>query len=152
MTVRITYPNVPKDLFAAMMHVENFVNSCGFSTILLELIRLRVSQINNCAYCIDMHYKEAVAAGETPLRLYSLSVWRDTDYYDAKEQAALAWCEAITAIHGNNAFDELFAEMQKHFKDSEIAHLILAITQINSWTRLTKSFGFPPGRYQAGSH
>lgn len=152
MTVRIAFPNVPKNLIAAMMHVENYVNACGFSVRLLELLRLRVSQINGCAYCIDMHYKEAIAAGETPLRLYSLSVWRDTDFYDAKEQAALAWCEAVTAIYDNNPTDDLFAEMQQHFKDSEIANLTLAITQINSWARLCKSFGFASGHYQAGGH
>lgn len=152
MTTRIPFPHVPKDLMAVMMQVENYVNSCGFSTLFLELLRLRTSQINGCAYCIDMHYKEAIAAGEDPLRLYSLPVWRDTDYYDAKEQAALAWCEAVTVIHDNNITDNLFGEMQRHFKDTEIAHLTLAITQINSWTRLTKSFGFAPGSYQVGGH
>jgi AhpD family alkylhydroperoxidase len=152
MTVRIPFPQVPKDLMAAMMQVENYVNACGFSARLLELLRLRASQINGCAYCIDMHYKEAIAAGEEPLRLYSLSVWRDTDFYAAKEQAALAWCETITSIHDSNPIDDLFTEMQRHFKDTEIAHLTLAITQINSWTRLVKSFGFPPGHYQVGGH
>jgi AhpD family alkylhydroperoxidase len=152
MTVRIAFPNVPKNLIAAMMHVENYVNACGFNMRLLELLRLHASQINGCAYCIDMHYKEAIAAGETPMRLYSLSVWRGTDFYDAQEQAALAWCEAITAIHENNPTDELFGEMQRHFKDSEIANLTLAITQINSWIRLSKSFGFAPGHYEAGRH
>jgi AhpD family alkylhydroperoxidase len=152
MAARIPFPHVPKDLMAAMMHVENYVNSCGFSARLLELLRLRTSQINGCAYCIDMHYKEAIAAGEEPLRLYSLSVWRDTDFYDAKEQAALAWCEGVTSAHDNNLTGNLFAEIQRHFKDDEIANLTLAITQINSWTRLAKSFGFPPGRYQAGGH
>ncbi len=152
MTTRIPFPQVPEDLIAAMMQLENYVNSCGFSTRLLELLRFRVSQINGCAYCIDMHYKEALAAGEDPLRLYSLSVWRDTDFYDTKEQAALAWCEAVTSIHDNSLSDDLFIKMQQYFKDAEIAHLTLAITQINSWTRLTKSFGFAPGRYQAGGH
>ena len=152
MAVRIPFLHVPKDLITAMIQVENYVNSCGFSTRFLELLRLRTSQINGCAYCIDMHYKEAIAAGEEPLRLYSLSVWRDTDFYDVKEQAALAWCEAVTVIHGDNLTDILFAEMQRHFSDTEIANLTLAITQINSWTRLAKSFGFAPGRYQAGAH
>ena len=152
MTTRIPFPQVPEDLIAAMMQLENYVNSCGFSTRLLELLRFRVSQINGCAYCIDMHYKEALAAGEDPLRLYSLSVWRDTDFYDTKEQAALAWCEAVTSLHDNNLADDLFADMRQYFKDAEIAHLTLAITQINSWTRLAKSFGFAPGRYQAGGH
>lgn len=152
MTVRIPFSRVPKDLIATMMQVENYVNSCGFGTRLLELLRLRVSQINGCAYCIDMHYKEAIATGEEPLRLYSLSVWRNTDFYDAKEQAALAWCEAITVINGNDLTDDLFAEMQRHFNDTEIAHLTFAVTQINSWTRLAKSFGFAPGRYQVGGH
>ena len=152
MSARIPFLHIPKELMAAMMHVENYVNSCGFSTRLLELLRLRTSQINGCAYCIDMHYKEAIAAGEEPLRLYSLSVWRDTDFYDAKEQAALAWCEAVTSIQDHDLTDHLFADMQRHFKDDEIAHLTLAVTQINSWTRLAKSFGFPPGYYQVGKH
>jgi AhpD family alkylhydroperoxidase len=152
MTVRISFPSTPKGLMGAMMQVENYVNSCDISTRLLELLRLRVSQMNGCAYCIDMHYKEAIAAGEESLRLYSLSVWRDTDCYDAKEQAALAWCEAVTFIHDRNLADNLFVEMQQHFKDDDIAHLTLAITQINSWTRLVKAFGFPPGRYQVGGH
>ena len=150
MTARIPFTHVPKDPLAVMMQVENYVNSCGFSVCLLEILRLRASQINGCAYCIDMHFKEAIAAGEEPLRLYSLSVWRDTDFYDAKEQAALAWCEAITLIHDNSAIDSLFAALKRHFNESEIAHLTLAIVQINSWTRLAKSFGFLPGRYQAG--
>ncbi len=152
MTMRIPFPQVPKDIVATMMQVENYVNTGGFSARFLELLRLRVSQINGCAYCIDMHYKEAITAGEEPLRLYSLPMWRDTDFYDAKEQAALAWCEAVTSIHDNDLFDDLFVKMQRHFKNNEIAHLTLAITQINSWTRLAKAFGFPPGRYQAGQH
>ena len=150
MTIRIPYPSVPKNLMGAMMHVENHIKTCGFSIKFLELLRVRVAQINACAYCIDMHYKEALAAGEEPLRLYSLPTWRDTDFYDAREMAALAWCEAITDIQKTSNFDTLFAEMQKHFKEDEIAHLTLAITQINSWTRLVKPFGFTPGLYQAG--
>lgn len=152
MTARIPFVDVPKDLMAVMMHVEHYVNSCGLNVRLLELLRLRTSQINGCAYCIDMHYKEALAAGEAALRLYSLSVWRDTDFYDAKEQAALAWCEAITLIHDNSLIDDLFAALQRHFNDIEIARLTFAIAQINSWTRLAKSFGFPVGRYQVGGH
>ena len=152
MTVRIPFPHVPKDLISAMMQLENYVNSCGFSTRLLELIRFRVSQINGCAYCIDMHYKEALAAGEDPLRLYSLSVWRDTDFYDTKEQAVLAWCEAVTSIHNNSLTNNLFVEMQHHFKDAEIAHLTLVTTQINSWNRLAKSFGFAAGHYEVRGH
>lgn len=152
MSARIPFSHVPKDLMATMMRVESYVNSRGFSVRLLELLRLRASQINGCAYCIDMHYKEAIAAGEEPLRLYSLSVWRDTEFYDAKEQAALAWCEAVTSIHGRDLSDNLFAAMQRHFKEDEIADLTFAITQINSWIRLAKSFGFPPGHYQAGGH
>lgn len=152
LTVRIPYTSVPKSLMSAMMHIESHVNSRGFSTRFLELLRVRVSQINGCAYCIDMHYKEAIAAGEEPLRLYSLSVWRDTDFYDDKEQAALAWCEAVTIIQDHNFNDILFSEMQLYFSDDEIAQLTLAITQINSWNRLVKSFGFSPGRYQVNGH
>ena len=152
MAVRIAFNYVPKDLISAMMQVENYVSSCGFSARFLELLRFRVSQLNGCAYCIDMHYKEAIAAGETPLRLYSLCVWRDTDFYDSKEQAALAWCEAVTAVHGNDSIDDLFVVMQQHFNDIQIADLTLTITQINAWTRLARSLGFSPGHYQAGAH
>lgn len=148
MTTRIPFQLVPGDLVLTMMQVEKYVNSCSFSPRFLELLRLRVSQINGCAYCIDMHYKEGIAAGEEPIRLYSLSVWRDMDFYNPKEQTALAWCEAVTSIHENNPLDDLFAGMQQHFDDNEIAHLTLVITQINSWTRLAKSFGFLPGYYQ----
>lgn len=152
MSVRIPYPRVPQALMDVMMHMENHINSCGFNARLLELLRLRSSQINGCAYCIDMHYKEAVAAGETALRLYSLAVWRDTDFFDAKEQAALAWCEAVTCVQADHPVDALFDDMRAHFSESEIAYLTLAITQINTWNRLVKSFGFPPGHYQVGAH
>jgi len=154
-TQRIPFSSVPKELIAAMMGVEHCIDAAGFDRRLLELLRLRVAQINGCAYCIDMHYKEAVAAGEAPHRLYTLSAWRETDFYDASEQAALAWCEAVTMPHGNCRDadeDRLFAELRRHFDEREVAYLTLVIAQLNAWTRLAKPFGFPAGRYQAGSH
>lgn len=152
MTQRLGYGEVPKPLFSAMMKLEQYVNNGAFSVRFLELMRFRVAQINGCVYCLDMHYKEAVAAGEQPLRLYSLSAWRETDYYDEKERAMLAWCEAVTAIDRATQLDALFAELQQHYQPAEIAHLTLAICQINSWTRLAKAFGFPGGLYQVGTH
>lgn len=152
MNTRISFEEVPKDLLSSMMTVENYVNSNGFDLKLLELIRCHVSQINKCAYCIDMHYKEAVAAGEDPQRLYSLTAWRETSYYTAKEQAVLEWSESVSLPHIKFDHQELYMELLKHMDLSDIANLTIAIAQINTWNRLAKSFGFKAGLYKVGHH
>lgn len=150
MTERIAYSEIPNALIECMMATEKYVNSCGFSPRLLELIRFRASQLNGCAYCIDMHHKEAIHAGEFPHRLYSLSAWGDTPFYTDEEKAALRWTEAITLLPEDRTSDRMVEEMQRFFDKATLANLTLAIVQINGWNRLAKSFGFEPGHYQAG--
>jgi len=150
---RLNFEQIPEELMSSMMKVENTVNKAGFDHSLLELIRYYVSQINQCAYCMDMHYKEAIAAGETEQRLHSIMAWRETDYYNEQERAVLAWTESVTQIaHASAEQQFLFENLSEYFAPEDIANLTLAITQINSWTRLAKSFGFEAGSYEVGQH
>lgn len=145
---RISQRDLPNGLMQSMLQVQNYIDNSGLDFKLLELIRMRVSQINSCAYCLDMHYKEGVAAGETPLRLVSVSAWRETPYYSLKEQAALAFAEVLTRLPEEQHSDAIHDELEKHFTKDEIANLTIAIAQINSWNRITRSFGTVPGNYQ----
>lgn len=145
---RITYKDVPAGLTQALLQVQQYVDNSGLDHKLLELLRFRVSQINSCAYCLDMHYKEAIHAGEDPVRLISVSAWRETPYYSEAEQAALAFAETLTHMHAEEHSDDIHKDLEKHFSKAEIAHLTLAIIQINSWNRLTRSFGTVPGKYK----
>lgn len=145
---RISFSDVPAGLTQVMLQVQHYVDHCGLDAKLLELLRFRVSQINSCAYCLDMHYKEATHAGEEPLRLLSVSAWRETPYYSAAEQAALAFAETLTHMAGEENSDAIHNELQKYFSKAEIANLTLAVTQINSWNRLVRSFGTVPGKYK----
>lgn len=145
---RISNSDLPAGLMDTMLNVEAYLAKCGLDTILLELLRTRVSQINGCAYCLDMHFKEAVHAGEDPLRLISLPAWRETPYYSPREQAVLAFSERLTATPGNEHSDDIHDELLKFFSKQEIACLTLAVTQINSWNRITRSFGTVPGNYR----
>lgn len=135
-------------VYNAMKQGQNYVDQCGFDATILELVRLRVSQINSCAYCLDMHYKEAIHAGETPLRLISVSAWRETTYYTPQEQAALAFAEALTHMPAEENSDAIHEALNKYFTKEEIANLTMAIVQINSWNRLVRSFGPTPGLYK----
>ena len=145
---RISHRDLPNGLMQSMLQVQHYIDNSGLDFKLLELVRMRVSQINSCAYCLDMHFKEGVAAGETPLRLVSVSAWRETPYYSFKEQAALAFAEVLTRLPEEQHSDDIHDELEKHFTKEEIANLTLAIAQINSWNRLTRSFGTVPGNYQ----
>lgn len=147
MPVRIPYQNVPPEIFSAMMQVEDTVNAGGLELGLLELVRQRASLINGCAYCIDMHYKDGQRAGQSPQRLYSLSAWRETDYYDARERAALAWTDALTRVAETRAPDDVYEAVSEHFSEAELAHLTLAVIAINAWNRLVLGFRFEPGSY-----
>jgi len=145
---RISPKEQPEGLYRVMKQVQDYIDSCGLDHRLLELMRTRVSQINGCAYCLDMHFKEAVHAGEDPLRLISVSAWRETAYYSDKEQAVLAFAERLTLLPENEHSDDIHDELLKHFSKHEIAYITLAVVQINSWNRLTKSFGPAPGHYK----
>ena len=119
-----------------------------FEPLLLELIKMRASQMNGCAYCLDMHSKDARANGETEQRLYGLSAWRETPYYSDRERAALEWTEAITDIGRSRAEDEVYNRVREHFSEEDMVKLTMAIVAINGWNRLAIAFRTPPGTYQ----
>ncbi|MGH2643528.1 MAG: carboxymuconolactone decarboxylase family protein [Chitinophagaceae bacterium] len=129
------YKTLP-DGYNAMMQLQKAVDQSSIDPKLLELIKLRSSQINGCAYCLDMHSKDATAIGENPQRMYVLNAWREAPFYSPKEKAALAWCEALTLISKTGAPDSVYEELHKHFNDKEIMELTFAIITINSWNRL----------------
>ncbi len=132
-----------------MRGLEHYINqSSGLEPSLRELVKTRASQLNGCAYCIDMHTKEARAAGETEQRLYALDAWRETPFYTDRERAALEWTEAITLIAEDHAPDELFVRVRQFFSEEELANLTLAIASINGWNRLMIAFRAVPGNYR----
>jgi AhpD family alkylhydroperoxidase len=132
--------------------LEHYVRRCGLEPALLELVKLRASQINGCAYCIDMHTKDARAHGETEQRLYALTAWRETPFFNDRERAALAWAEAVTEVAQAHAPDEVYESVHRHFSDKELVDLTLAVAAINSWNRLAISFRKVPGTYQPAKH
>jgi AhpD family alkylhydroperoxidase len=150
MKPRIDHRNVSPGALKAMFGLEGFVNRSGLETKLLDLVRFRVSQINGCAYCLDMHSKELRAAGETEQRLYALDAWRETPFFDEREQAALAWAEAVTLVGEGHVPDEVFRQAHEQFSDEELVNLTLAVVAINGWNRLNIAFRTVPGSYQAG--
>lgn len=145
---RISFQELPEGLYGTMKEVENYIDNCGFALRFLELIRYRVSLINHCAYCLDMHFKEAIHHGEQPHRLYSLAAWRETPYFSEKEALALELAERLTELPGSHVEDELYERLQQHFSKEEIGNLTLAVAHINSWNRLTQCFRPEPGKYQ----
>lgn len=148
MTQRLNYTQASPDGFKAMRQLQEHVENSGLEHPLLELVKMRASQINGCAYCLDMHSKDARAAGETEQRLYTLDAWRETPFYSDRERAALAWTEALTRISDNDVSDTLFAEARKHFSEKELVDLSFAIIAINGWNRLAIPFRSTPGIYQ----
>jgi AhpD family alkylhydroperoxidase len=136
--------------YKAMLNLELYVSrSSGIEPSLLELVKLRASQINGCAFCIDMHTKDARAAGETEQRLYALTAWRETPFYTDRERAALAWTEAVTLIGEGHVSDEVYEQVRQKFTDEELVNLTLAVVAINGWNRLAIAFRALPGSYQA---
>lgn len=148
MQPRINIASVNPGALNAMLGLANYLHQSGLDTKLLDLINLRVSQINGCAYCIDMHWKDLRAAGETEQRLYGLDAWRESPYYTERERAALAWAEAVTNITDGRVPDEVFEEAHRYFKDAELANLTLGVVAINGWNRLNIAFRTTPGTYQ----
>jgi AhpD family alkylhydroperoxidase len=131
-----------------MYKLQKYVDESGLEHSLLELIKTRVSQINGCAFCIDMHTKDARAAGETEQRLYGLSAWREAPYYSERERAALAWAEAITHISQTHASDEEYEAARAQFGAEELVKLTMAVIAINGWNRLAIAFRTEAGKYQ----
>ena len=151
MQPRMDYATVAPQALRAMYALEAHVRACGLEHSLLELVKTRASQINGCAYCIDMHTKDARAAGEDEQRLYALSAWREAPFYSPRERAALDWTEALTLIHQDHVSDELYREAREHFTEAELVNLTMAVVAINGWNRLAISFRTVPGTYQAKS-
>ena len=148
MEPRIDYARTTPQALAAMRALEAYVRGSSLEPELLELVRIRASQINGCAFCLDMHTKDARALGETEQRLYALSAWRETPFYNMRERAALAWCEALTRLPDDPVSDAHYEEVQRQFKQSEIVDLTMAIVAINGWNRLGVALRTVPGTYQ----
>lgn len=144
----VDYFKLAPEGVGAFLKFNKYVETSGLEPSLLELVKLRASQINGCAYCLDMHTKDARAAGETEQRLYTLSAWRETPFFSARERAALAWTEAITRISEHHIEDALYREVAEHFSQKEIVDLTLAVIAINGWNRLAIPFHSPVGSYQ----
>ena len=147
MQPRIDLRKTAPGAIQAMLGLQNYVNTSSLPPTLLELVKIRASQINACAYCLDMHTQDARANGETEQRLYALNAWRETPFFNDRERAALAWTESLTLLHQGHVPDEAFAEVRQHFTEEEIVNLSLAIVAINSWNRLMVAFRAVPGRY-----
>jgi AhpD family alkylhydroperoxidase len=148
MQPRIDYRKFAPEALKAMLGLEAYLKHCSLDHKLLHMLKLRASQINGCAFCIDMHWKDARALGETEQRLYGLDAWRESPYYTDRERAALAWTEAVTLISSTHAPDEEYAELQKHFSEQEIVDLIYLISTINVWNRIAIASRAVPGLYQ----
>jgi AhpD family alkylhydroperoxidase len=145
---RMDYQSASPKAIQAMLGLEKHLHGCSLEANLIHLVKLRVSQMNGCAYCIDMHWKDLRAAGEGEQRLYGLDAWREAPYYSARERAALAWAEALTRVTDGHVPDALFEEARKEFKETELADLALAVVTINAWNRLAIAFRSPAGAYQ----
>jgi AhpD family alkylhydroperoxidase len=142
------YVKAAPDGYKAMSALESYVRQSGLEHSLLELVKTRASQINGCAFCLDMHTQDARAAGETEQRLYTLSAWEETPFFTDRERAALAWTEAVTRVADTHVPDEMFERVRQHFTEKELADLTLAIVAINGWNRLSVAFRKVPGSYQ----
>lgn len=150
MKARIDVMNINPGIMHAMLGLERQVQKAGFDSKLLDLVRMRSSQINGCAYCLDMHSKDARANGETEQRLYGLSAWRETPYYSARERAALEWTEAVTLVAQTHVPDEVYERVREQFSEDELANLTLAVVSINGWNRLNIAARTVPGDYVPG--
>jgi AhpD family alkylhydroperoxidase len=148
MEERLNYWETSPQGLSAFRHLNTYVEDSGLERSLLELVKTRASQINGCAYCLDMHTKDARAAGETEQRLYTLTAWREAPFFSERERAALAWTEAVTRISEHHIEDALYDELRRHFSEKESVDLTLAIVTINGWNRLAIPFQTPAGRYQ----
>jgi AhpD family alkylhydroperoxidase len=148
MEPRVDFMKVGMGAFNALLGVEKYIHGSGLEQTLLHLIKIRASQINGCAYCIDMHWKDARVDGETEQRLYGLDAWEESPYYSDRERAALAWTEAVTNVQQGHVPDSVFEVVRKSFTDKELVDLTVAITAINSWNRLNIAARTVPGTYQ----
>ncbi len=145
---RLDYNKLAPEAMKAMHAVESYARRSGLDPMLLELVRLRASQINGCAYCVDMHTKDARAHGETEQRLYAVAVWREAPFFSERERASLAWTEAVTLISRDHVPDDVYAAARREFSEKELIDLTMAVIAINGWNRLAISFRALAGTYQ----
>ena len=145
---RIDAHETAPEAYEALLTLERYLHQCGLESSLIELVKLRASQINGCAHCIDMHTKDARAAGETEQRLFLLDPWRESPFYSPRERAALAWTEAVTRVSETHVPDETYREARQHYSEKELVDLNWVVVAINAWNRLAIPFRSPAGTYQ----
>ena len=148
MEERLGYSRIAPEAVEILRKLEHYVKGTGLEPDLIELVKIRASQLNGCAYCIDMHTKDARTRGESEQRLYGVSTWREAPFYSERERAALAWAESVTEIGRDRVPDELYIEVSRHFSEKELVDLTMAVIAINGWNRLAISFRTLPGSYQ----
>jgi AhpD family alkylhydroperoxidase len=148
MKSRLNYAKVAPGVYQAMEPLGEYLSGSGLDERLLNLVNFRVSQLNGCAYCLDMHSKDLIAQGESPQRLYSLDAWKEGPYYTARERAALAWAEAVTHIADGHAPDSVYEMARAQFSEKELSDLTLAVAAINAWNRLSIAARLVPGTYE----
>ena len=148
MKQRLKLTENAQDAMTAMLGLETYLAKSSLEKNLLHLLKFRVSQINGCAYCLDMHSKDLRHAGESEQRLYCLEAWRETPFYTGRERAALAWAESVTLVAESHVPDEVYEEARKEFSETELIDLTMAVVAINGWNRLCVAFRTEPGTYQ----
>ncbi len=151
MEPRIAFTKFAPEGVRALYALERHVRSSSLGETLIELVKMRASQINGCAFCLDMHSKDARAHGETEQRLYALNAWRETPFYTPRERAALAWTESLTLVSQTHVPDEVYEEVRKEFSEAEIVDLTYAVVAINGWNRIAIATRAVPGEYQAAA-
>lgn len=152
MEPRMNYGKAAPGVMKAMGALETYIADCGIEPALQDLVKLRASQINGCAYCVDMHSLDARAGGETEQRLYALPVWHETPFFTERERAALLWTEKVTLISQDHVPDDVYERVRAHFTEEDLANLTLIVATINAWNRLAISFRSVPGRYKPATH
>ena len=148
MKPRLDYGTVAPGTYDAMDALDRYLQDCSLEKALIMLVQLRASQLNGCAYCLDMHWKDLRAIGENEQRLYSLDAWRECPYYTERERAALAWTEAVTLITNDHVSDAVYEAVRPQFSEGELSDLTLALAAINAWNRLSIAGRLTPGTYQ----
>ena len=148
MKTRINYGNAAPGVYDAMDAIDQYIQRCGLERRLILLVQLRASQINGCALCLDMHWKDLRVLGETEQRMYSLDAWRECPYYSERERAAFEWTEAVTEVANGHFPDRVYDDVSQHFNEKELADLTLAIAGINAWNRLSIAARLAPGNYK----
>ncbi|MGH9356782.1 MAG: carboxymuconolactone decarboxylase family protein [Terriglobia bacterium] len=148
MESRLDFKKVPATIYKSLAGLEEVVRTSGLDRSLVDLVKLRVSQVNGCAYCIDMHWKDLRASGENEQRLYELNAWRESPFYSDRERAALEWAEAVTLVASGHVPDSVYEDVRKQFSETELGYLTLAVAAINSWNRFSIAFRTVPGAYQ----